>query len=401
VDIAVYGAVRGTVENGLTPVRLATQGEGEEDVIPSTNAYGGQAEIGAYGTHAWQKAVLGLDYRGDYRRTTRRNAFNGVNQAMSLDLSYTPSRRTQFFFRESLRISNRAFGGFAAPSMLDPSSLNLPNDELFDTRIYSSQTNVGAAVRTSARLAYIFSGDYFFMKRPDTRLVSTSGYRASAAAEYRFNARSSMAVQYQHMNFVFKRVYGNSNIDGGLVTFTRLVNRNTSVSLTGGLMRVHTVGTQQVELSEEVAAILGRTRGVASFDRVDLVPQYSANLTYSWERSQFTTQYMAAVVPGNGVFLTSQMRGASAGYSFTGIRRLSMGVSARYATRETLAIASLQDQTTIAGGGGLNYALTRLFNISTQMDYRKFRTGGIRGREGYFIAVGLTVSPARLPLSIW
>jgi hypothetical protein len=40
-------------------------------------------------------------------------------------------------------------------------------------------------------------------------------------------------------------------------------------------------------------------------------------------------------------------------------------------------------------------------NLSTQLDYRSFRTGGLAGREGFFVAIGLTVSPARIPVSIW
>jgi hypothetical protein len=275
------------------------------------------------------------------------------------------------------------------------------NNELFDARSYFSQTNAGFTTRTSARVAYTFMGDYFFTKRPDARLVGVSGYRGAASVEYRFSARSAISVGYQHLQFQFRRAYGNSDLDGSVVNYTRQVNRNVNVSVFGGIIRVHTIGTQQVELSEEVAAILGRSRGVASFSRTDWVPQGGATATYAWERSRFTAQYTSAVTPGNGVFLTSQIQQASVGYSFTGIRRLSLGLSSRYSTMKSLSISTIGDQNTIGGGGGLNYALTGLLSLSTQFDYRSFRTGGIAGREGYSLAVGLAISGARVPLAIW
>jgi hypothetical protein len=296
---------------------------------------------------------------------------------------------------------NRAFGGFAAPAISSTSSLNLANNELFDSRMYFSQTTGGMSLRTSARLSYTFTGDYFFTKRSDPRLIGSAGYRASAAVEYRLDGRTSITGEYQHMNFVFRRAYGNSDIDGGGLAFARQVTRNLTLSFMGGLMRVRTAGTQEVQLSEEVAAILGRTRGVATFNRVDLVPQINATGTYAWERSRFTTQFVLAVVPGNGVVLTSQMRAASAGYSFTGIRRLSLGASTRYMDMGTLSISNLRNQRMISGGGGINYTLTRMLSLSTQFDYRRFTTGGIAGRQGYFVGVGLAVAPTGVPLSIW
>jgi hypothetical protein len=120
-------------------------------------------------------------------------------------------------------------------------------------------------------------------------------------------------VDYQHLQFQFRRAYGNSDLDGSVVSYTRQVNRNVNVSVFGGMVRVHTIGTQQVELSEEVAAILGRSRGVASFSRTNWVPQGGATASYAWERSRFSAQYMSAVTPGNGVYLTSQMQEASSG----------------------------------------------------------------------------------------
>jgi hypothetical protein len=397
VGITVYGALRGTVwESGLTPIRLDEDGTLSED-----NSYGAQAEIGAYGTHSWRKTTLGLDYRGDYRYATLRRNYNGTNQALSLDILHTATRRTAIFFRETGGSTNRAFGGFLAPSIVDPLSLNLANDEVFDTRTYFSQTSGGVSYRASARMTYTLAGDGFFTKRPDPRLVGVSGYRASGDADYRLTSRTAVGGRYHYMVFQFPRIFGDAEMQGAELKLIRRVTRNLELNFRAGAAYVKSSGTQQVQLSPEVAALLGRRTGVEAFTRSDWIPLISATAAYTLERSRFTAAYATGVSPGNGVYLTSARTTTSLGYSFTGIRKLSMGVSGRHSVLSSKSI-NLSNLSMLSGGGGLNYALTRYIDLSTQFDYRTFRSGGIRaGREGFYFAAGLSVSPARIPLSMW
>jgi hypothetical protein len=394
-SITVYGSVRGTVDTGLTPVQLT-----EEGTIATQTVYGYLAEIGAYGTHSWRRTTLGLDYRGDYRQTTRGRGFTGTNHALSLDFLYQPSRRMDIFAREMAGTTNRAFGGFAAPVHSDLASLNLANDEVFDSRMYFNQTTAGVSYRISARTALIGIGDGFFVRRPDGRLTSTTGYRGTGAVSHRITSRTTASAAYQYMVVDFPRVFGGSEMHGILLGIGRRITRNVDVSLQGGALRVFSFGTQRVQLSPEVAALLGRQTGVEAFTRRDIVRQIYASVGYTLERSRFTVSYLSGVTPGNGVYLTSQRDSIMTGYSFSGIRKLALGASARrsWTSSRTLSIGSLN---TTNVGGGLDYKLTRLLSISSQLDYRTFRTQGLRGREGFHFSLGLTVSPTRLPISIW
>jgi hypothetical protein len=394
-SITVYGSVRGTVDSGLTPVQLT-----EDGTIATQTVYGYLAEIGAYGTHSWRRTMIGLDYRGDYRQTTRGRGFSGTNQALSFDLLYQPNRRIDIFAREMAGTTNRAFGGFAAPVHSDLSSLNLANDEVFDTRMYFNQTTAGVSFRTSARTAFIGTGDGFFIRRPDGRLTSMTGYRGTGAISHRLNSRTTAMASYQYMVFQFPRVFGGSDMHGLLLGISRRVTRNFDVNLQGGALRVSSFGTQRVNLSPEVAALLGRQTGVEAFTRQDIVRQVYASIGYTLERSRFSASYLSGISPGNGVYLTSQRDAIMAGYSFSGIRRMSLGASARrsWTTSKTINVGTLSNTSV---GGGLDYKLTRLLSISSQLDYRTFRTQGLRGREGFAFSLGLTVSPTRLPLSIW
>jgi hypothetical protein len=394
-DIAVYGGLRGTAETGLTPVRLEDDG-----TIVKQTAYGIQAEIGAYGTHSWKRSILGLDYRGDYRRSTRRRTFNGVNQALSLDLQTQLNRRTAIIFRETGGTTNRAFGGFAASVASDLQSLNLANNEVFDSRSYFSQTTATVAYRQTARTTYIVSGDGFFVKRPDPRLVGVVGYRGSGAIEYRLNSRSTAGLAYNYVNFSFPRVHGGADAHGLAATFTRAVTRNLNLLFTGGVFRVESFGTQSIELSPEIAALLGQRTGFEAFNRKSWIPQIQTSANYTLERSRFSLAYVNGLSPGNGVYLTSQSRSVAAGYSFAGTRKLSLGASARHLRMKSESI-SIRDIRSSAAGGGVNYHLTSLLNLSSQIDYRTFRSPGLRGREGFAFVFGFTVSPSRIPLSIW
>jgi hypothetical protein len=160
-------------------------------------------------------------------------------------------------------------------------------------------------------------------------------------------------------------------------------------------------GTQRVELSPEVAAILGRTSGVEAFRSTALLSQLTAGMSYTWERSRFTASISDGVTPGNGVYLTSRARTASAGLSFAGTRKLSAGLSANFTRMSSQGIVALGTLDQFNAGGGLNYVLTRMLNLTTQFDYRTFSSPGVPGREGYSFAIGISVSPARLPLGIW
>ena len=178
------------------------------------------------------------------------------------------------------------------------------------------------------------------------------------------------------------------------------MTRTVDLSVSGGFWHARTFGTQRVTLSPEVAALLGRATGVEAFTRKDILPQFHASLGYTLERSRFTASFLSGVTPGNGIYLTSQRTSAMIGYSFTGIRKLSLGASARYSQTQSRSI-SAGKLNNFTFGGGANYSLTRLVNLSTQLDYRSFQTTGVRGREGFTFVLGVLVSRARIPLSIW
>src|SRR6266851_8594298 len=60
VDLRFYAGVSGVYDNQLQPVSVDSKG----NLIQVKSLYGVEANLGAYGTHNWKTATLGLDYHG-------------------------------------------------------------------------------------------------------------------------------------------------------------------------------------------------------------------------------------------------------------------------------------------------------------------------------------------------
>lgn len=397
VNLTYYGSVRGIYETGLLPVALDQEGE-----LPDEDAIGTLVEAGLYGTKSWRNSILGVDFRGDYRysdNAIRRN-FSGSNYALSVDYEYTASKRLVLFGRETAGTTNRAFGSFSAPAFADTDNLGVPLDELFDTRVYYTQTTGSAAFRKSARTTLVASGDYFAIKRPDQRLTSVTGKRAVGVYQYQLNRRTTVGALFQYMRFTYPRAYGQADATGYSTVFRRTFGRSIQTKLIAGVLRIEAIGNQQVTLSPEIARILGRTTAIEAFHRVSYGRHLDASIEIKQQRGSFRAGYTSGVMPGNGLYLVSVRDAVNAGYSYSGIRKLSLGASAGWSRIQSRATQLSETNLWRFGGAG-NYKLADHIDLSLQADKRTFDSPGLIGRSGVMISFGVSVSPSRLPLSIW
>jgi hypothetical protein len=266
-NIRIYGAVRGTYESGLIAPALDETGQ-----LKGVSVTGTQVEGGAYGARSWRRSSIGLDYRGDYRKTNPA-LFNGSNQALSLDWQYQPSRRITLFAQETAGTTNRAFGGFSAPAFADQDNFGVPLNEVFDSRVYFSQTSAGVSYRQSARVSLKFTADGFLVRRTNRALIGMQGYRTGVEWSRQMSRSFATGVAYNYLKFEYPRVYGGSNIHMVGAVFRKSFTRSLDLSGNLGVFRAITTGTESFTLSPEVAAVLGRSRGVQAFKRAFIAPQ--------------------------------------------------------------------------------------------------------------------------------
>jgi hypothetical protein len=199
---------------------------------------------------------------------------------------------------------------------------------------------------------------------------------------------------------MFPHIFGGAKIHTVAGGYAHDFSRALRMQINGGAFRASVQGTEVVVLSPEIAAILGRNTGIEAFNRVQYNPYVDATLMYTMERSNFTGKFVNGISPGNGVYLSSRMTTFSLGYSYAGIRKMSLGLSAGYQQYSSLG-QDISGMSSVQGGGGISYKLARNLNLTAQLDARRFQTPGIQGRSGISFAVGLAYTSSTIPLSIW
>ncbi len=358
-------------------------------------------EGGVYGGHDWRRQSIGLDYRGDYRRQQAFQGLNGSNHVLSFDYMVRPKRRLQLVLRQAGGTTNRAFGSFAAPAFGDTSRLGIPLSELFDVRTYFAQSGATVLWTKSPRLQFSFGGDAFFVKRQALSLINSQGYDGRALMLYRLTRNTSAGLEYQYFKFDFPRVYSGTEAHGPGIRIRRTFFRKVSAEALVGALIFNSFGTEQVRLSPAVAEILGRTTTLASFVRNNVNPNLELSATLQQERGSFRAQFSSGVGAGNGVYLATQRTTVNAGYSYTGIRRASFGVSGGW-TRNSSVTLNLNSFETWQLGTGASYRVAEGLNFTSQFDYRSMPNLGLtRARSGTSFSFGINYSTSRMPLSVW
>ncbi len=394
VSFNFYAGIGGSYNNGSIPIDTGS-GSPDQQVL-----YGGTVNGGLTGSHSWKNSSIGIDYRGDYRRYSRHSYADGSEQAIDLQYTWQATRRMIFHVTAVGGTSTNANGGFITPtSVLDSNLIGIPTNNIFDNRTSYVQTSVGLTYRQSSRLNFTLSGDGFTVHRASKALVGVNGYRATAQVTYRVSRRDQFGVGYNFTHFSFPRAFGASDLHGVSGNYGRKLAPGLDITFSGGIYRIETLGANQVTLSPEVAEILGQVSGYQAIYRINYVPQYSGALTYARGRSTFTGSAGAGVTPGNGVYLTSRSLNAGVGYSYSGIRKVTLSFSAG-GSQFSSVFQTLQHYRNYYGGGAATYSVSRHLSTSLQTDFRTFSINGTN-RPAYSVSLGIYWSPTEVPIPSW
>jgi hypothetical protein len=395
VSFNFYAGISGSYNSGSIPLALNSDGGVQEVAL-----YGGTVNGGLTGSHSWRNSSLGVDYRGDYRKYSRHSYADGTEQAIDLQYTLQATRRLSIQLSEIGGSSNFAYGGFISPTVaLDPNLIAIPTNNIFDNRLYYFQSSAGVSYRQSARLSYNFTGDGFTVHRSSKLLVGVNGVRAGAQVLYQLTRRDQIGASYNFIHFDYPRAFGASDLHGVSLQYARKLRPGLQFLVGVGAFRSESLGSQEVALSPEVAAILGQTTGLQAVYRVNYIPQFQASLNYVHGRSSFNAAVAAGATPGNGVYLTSRSENAGLGYSYSGIRKVSLsfnaGVSQYSSVFQTLGIYR-----SYYGGAAANYTLSRHLSATFQSDVRSFVLNN-KSRLGTTVSVGLAWSPTEIPIPSW
>jgi hypothetical protein len=399
IQFRFFGAVMGTYDTGLATIAVNDQGGLATDSSAGVNLAGG---IG--GSHSWAHTKLGLDYRGSISYYTQKTLYNSANQALLLGISHQFSRHTAMVLRESAGYFSRDFGlaelNQAVP--FDPAISALPTSDFFDNRTAYMTTQADFTMQRSTRLSLDMGGDFLINRRQSKALSGVTGEAARGDIEYRLNRRSTIGAGYHYQKFTFTRTIGGTDAHIFIMNYGIRISRNVEFSGFGGAMRVESKFIQNVPVDPVIAELLGITFSPQLVHSIRWSPNYAGRLSRTLHRGLVFVMTQRTVNPGNGLFLTSYMTSATAGYTYTGLRRWSATWQAGYSRSESLGNIS-----------GIYTGFTATASVSRMLRHGLSLVGSYSARQYgspefsaynrliYQTGFGMAFSPGETPLRIW
>lgn len=399
IDFRPFVEVTGVYDTGLAGVILNDQGQ-----LGTAAAAGVEVAGGISGTHSWTHTLIGLDYRGAFRDYDRQTYYDGTDQMLRLGITHRLSRHITLALRESGGLFTRDFGLLGLPATIpfDPASSYIPATDFFDNRTIYLSTQADLTIQKTARLSFDFGGDGFLARRRSTALYGVTGASARGDMQYRITRRTTIGAAYTFTQFDFTRVFSGTDIHSAVGSYSVRLSRSTEFTAFAGVMRAETKFIQTVPLDPVVAALLGQSSGNIIVHNIYLLPAFSARLSRAVRNGVLFAGGNRTITPGNGLFLTSKVTAAYAGYSYTGLRRWSLGAAFTSDWAKSLAnvVGNYNDY-----GGQLQASrqVSRAVHTIASFSARRYSSPNFAGynRPIYDARFGFGFSPGDLPLRVW
>jgi hypothetical protein len=399
VDLRFFANLNAIYDTGLLPIATDVHGT----ITNSGALFGVEGQIGGYGVHSWRKAQLGLEYSGDYRHYTENSYYDGSDQHLLLGFTYQKSRRMIFNFRQMVGTYSNSFGSaFAVSGTTLNDVQNTTGTLLFDNRSTFLQSAGSMTYVMSPRNSFSVGGEGYNVLRQSRSLIGLNGYTLHGTFEHRLSQRTSIGVTYSHYHYDFPSAFGESTINSYMGGFARGFDRNRwFLKVQGGIMQTETEGLTTVTLDPAIAEILGVPTIVETYYTKSTLPTGDISLVRKFKNAALSLDYTRGINPGNGVYLTSKQEMAGVSVSYTGVQKVSMGLSANYGTYSSLGQTLGQYRSFGAAYTG-SYAITRALHLVGTVAYRKqdIQSSSFLN-NAYRFSVGVAFSPGDIPLSLW
>jgi len=393
VDLRFWGGVNAVYSTNLQPLTTDAQG----NLIHVPNLIGTSANAGAYGGHHWQHAQLALTYSGNYNFYPNNPNYDGTNQALTLGLTVQYSSRVVFDLRVSGAVLSQGTGAVADAAAAG-GSLNGP--QLFDSRANYANVTGSMTLIQSPRTSYTVGAGANFSDYQSSELVSSSGYHLNVNARHRLSLTTSIGAVYTYA------AQTGTGFGDQIQTFSGQYFGNFArfwtVSVTGGvsLSRVNQSLTLQLPVIGADGSVTLQSFPAQSATS-NLYPTGNAELRRQFQRASASVSYGRSVGVGNGLFLAGINETATAGISYSGIRKWNFGIDGHYVT--TASLGQPPGKTTWYGGGtGVTYEIARYTHLSARFNVGHYDfPGGGYNRLAEQATLGIAFSPGTIPLSLW
>lgn len=368
------------------------------------NRFGLQGQWGLYGVRRGERNLVGLNYAGNYRHYTQGGRFSGANQFLSLNYMHQVSQRTVVFVAPGFGIYRYGLNAVATPLIADPtmlSEVNDPDTEVFDNRTYAFNAGAGVSHQLSERWSAMLGGGGFYIKRMSNALISSQGSLATGSLSYQLGPTQRIGFSYHYNFYFFPRGYGETQTHTLYFDYSRQLTEHWNFALGVGGLRSESDRLTRVQLDPELAALTGQKTVIEAMHRLAYRPAVRATLGRQLEDGSLSFYYRRDVSPGNG-FIASAVRDyAGASYSHRVTEKLNIAFMFTAHTFESLT-QDIGRHTTVGGGVGFNYMLSKYLHLTGRLDVRRWRVNNSNfDQDRLGASIGLTFSPGEMPLALW
>lgn len=391
--------ITGIYDSGLAAVAVNDQGG-----LANQSSAGIAVAWGVSGTHSWRHTKLGLDYRGSINHYTQSSAFDSLDQSLLLGISHQLTRHATFTLHTSAGIFSRDFGLNALPQtvLFDPTTTNIPTTDFFDNRTMYITSLADLILQKTARLSFDLGGGGSIVRRRSTALDGTTAANAHGDMQYRLTRRVTVGAGYSYYHFDFTRIFGATDVHGVTGAFGIQLSRWVELTGYAGVSRAESQFTQSVPIDPAIVALLGISQGTRIAHRIDYVPNISVRLSRTFQRGVAYVSGGHSVVPGNGLFLTSYATSFLGGYTYTGLRRWSLGTSMNFS--RSVSIGNIQGTySNISGSLSASRQIFPTVHFIARYSARQYDSPDFANynRLIHEARIGLGWAPGDVPLRIW
>jgi hypothetical protein len=397
VDLRYYGGVSGIVDTNLQPFTLDAHG----NLLRIHNLYGVEVNGGAYGVHHWKRSLLSLDYGGDYHHYLNSSSYAGSDQHLTLGYTVQPTRRWTLDLREGVGTLSVATSELANAPSSDTNSAFTPATLLFDARTTFVQSSAYATYFKSARTSFTMGGSGFLQEQKFSGLSNSGGYTLTGSAQRRTSKVTTVGVSYSYSHYEFPGFHSNSDSNSYHGTFATALGPFWTFSLEAGVTVSEVNSQVTFALPAELAALLGQPTLTENAYSRTIYPSGSATLQRKFRHASLGFNYARGLSSGNGTTGTARLDNANLSLSYTGVRKLNIGLYGGYYSLTSVGQSSGKFDT-YTGSTGFTYTLGHGVSLTARyaVNQQQIELGGFH-RTTTRATVGLLFSPGTLPLALW
>lgn len=365
----------------------------------SSGGFAANGGVRAY--HLFRDSELSLSYNLGYTHYGSGGYASGFNQNLSLIYTKTLSRRWSIGFVESGGMFRYGVSYYPQP---DGGTQAIANPFSPVTKFLSSE--VSLTYRQTARLSYIFSGNFYLSRYDAPGAIGTTGATGSGSVSYRLTERTTVGGTYSHSYYAYQHGAGDAVMDGGYFNLSHQFPQFWTAGFDVGITRTDSSGFIHIPINIIVNGVPVTGYVVGPYQQTRITPTLQGHISRRLRHIVATVSAGQGVNPGNGVYLASRNQFLSGSVSYTGSPRSNISASGGYWHLTSLAnaIPNSSSGSYSTGSFGASYSYTLAHHLAAHIRYDYFRYGGVATYSGSAdnrISFGITFSSASIPVTFF